>query len=108
MLVEDRISGGSNAYPIKTERAPSGVTRMAGAKAYAAKLNISPRTTRTSQLKDSEYSKRVFYALVTMPAHQVGFWRYEKPSPSNPCFSAEEFRPCMRKASVVVLPQKHV
>lgn len=31
--------------PIRTERAPRGVTRMAGANAYAAKLNISPRTT---------------------------------------------------------------
>lgn len=28
--------------PIRTDRAPRGVTRMAGAKAYAAKLQISP------------------------------------------------------------------
>lgn len=31
--------------PINTDNAPSGVTRMAGANAYAAKLQISPRTT---------------------------------------------------------------
>lgn len=31
--------------------------------------------------------------LVTMPAHHVGFFRYEKPSPSNPCFSAEAVSP---------------
>ena len=31
--------------PIRTESAPRGVTRMAGAKAYAAKLHISPITT---------------------------------------------------------------
>lgn len=31
--------------PMRTERAPNGVTRIAGAKAYAAKLHISPRTT---------------------------------------------------------------
>ena len=39
--------------PINTAKAPSGVTRIAGAKAYAAKLQISPRTTmqgRPSQL----------------------------------------------------------
>lgn len=31
--------------PINTESAPRGVTRMAGAKAYAAKLHTSPTTT---------------------------------------------------------------
>jgi hypothetical protein len=31
--------------PISTDSAPSGVTRMAGANAYAAKLKISPSTT---------------------------------------------------------------
>lgn len=31
--------------PINTESAPRGVTRIAGAKAYAAKLHISPMTT---------------------------------------------------------------
>ena len=33
------------AYPIRTLSAPSGVTRIAGAKAYAAKLATSPRAT---------------------------------------------------------------
>lgn len=37
--------GQTNAHPIRTLNAPSGVTRIAGAKAYAAKLAISPRTT---------------------------------------------------------------
>lgn len=31
--------------PIRTESAPNGVTRIAGAKAYAAKLQTSPTTT---------------------------------------------------------------
>lgn len=35
--------------PMSTDSAPSGVTRIAGAKAYAAKLNISPSTTASSQ-----------------------------------------------------------
>lgn len=33
------------AYPIRTLSAPSGVTRIAGANAYAAKLATSPRAT---------------------------------------------------------------
>ena len=33
------------SYPMSTLRAPNGVTRIAGAKAYAAKFAISPRTT---------------------------------------------------------------
>ena len=41
--------------------APKGVTSMAGAKAYAAKLAISPTT------------------MVSMPAHHKGFARYEYP-----------------------------
>jgi hypothetical protein len=32
------------AYPIKTLKAPNGVTRIAGAKAYAAAFKISPKT----------------------------------------------------------------
>jgi hypothetical protein len=47
------MSGGRNTDPMSTERAPSGVTKMAGANAYAAKLKISPRTTTRSQLCDS-------------------------------------------------------
>lgn len=34
-----------NTAPINTDSAPRGVTRMAGAKAYAAKLHTSPTTT---------------------------------------------------------------
>ena len=40
-------------------RAPNGVTRMAGANAYAAKLAISPTT------------------IVVMPAHHKGSTKYE-------------------------------
>jgi hypothetical protein len=28
-----------------------------------------------------------------MPAHQMGFFKYVYPSPSNPCFSALAFKP---------------
>jgi len=35
------------AYPIRTLNAPNGVTRIAGAKAYAAKFAHSPRITAT-------------------------------------------------------------
>jgi len=35
----------SATYPINTLNAPSGVTNIAGAKAYAAKFAISPITT---------------------------------------------------------------
>lgn len=35
---------GMQAYQMTTERAPMGVTSTAGAKAYAAKLQISPTT----------------------------------------------------------------
>jgi hypothetical protein len=80
------------AHPIRTESAPSGVTRIAGANAYAAKLKISPITTAPCQ--QHAVSSSCDYRLVVMPAHQVGFWRYLKPSPSKPCFSAEAFKPC--------------
>jgi hypothetical protein len=43
------------------ETAPSGVTRMAGAKAYAAKLATSP------------------IAMVSKPIHHSGSSRYENP-----------------------------
>jgi len=38
----------SHKYPINTLRAPSGVTKIAGAKVYAAKLAASPMTTAAS------------------------------------------------------------
>lgn len=68
------LSAGDNAHPIRTESAPSGVTRMAGAKAYAAKLKISPTTTANGQPTVSPRGRS--RSLVTMPAHQVGFRRY--------------------------------
>lgn len=43
-------------YPISTLSAPSGVTRMAGAKAYAAKLAASPMATAHIQDSVSIYS----------------------------------------------------
>lgn len=77
--------------PINTDRAPRGVTRIAGANAYAAKLKISPTTTAQNQVVFP--SKSHPDSLVMMPAHQMGLRKYEKPSPSKPCFSAEAFRP---------------
>lgn len=47
----------ASTAPISTLSAPSGVTRMGGAKVYAIKLATSPTT------------------MVAMPAHQIGFWR---------------------------------
>lgn len=46
--------------PLKTLKAPNGVTKIAGANAYAAKLAISPATTvktvsQTQNLKRSTY-----------------------------------------------------
>lgn len=80
--------------PIRTERAPRGVTRMAGANAYAAKLNISPRTTVGEVSAASVYVPLFTrHLLVMMPAHHTGFCRYPKPSPSKPCFSIEALRP---------------
>lgn len=38
-------AAGMAAYPIRTLSAPNGVTRIAGANAYAAKLATSPRAT---------------------------------------------------------------
>lgn len=48
---------------------------MAGAKAYAAKLATSPR------------------ASVTIPPHHTGLFKYENPSPSNPCRSQACIKP---------------
>lgn len=79
--------------PMSTESAPRGVTRIAGAKAYAAKLKISPSTTTRSQPCHLVVVSLVDI-LVVIPAHQVGFCRYPKPSPLKPCFSNEALRPC--------------
>jgi len=82
---------------MSTLNAPNGVTRIAGAKAYAAKLATSPITTRVSQSQYSEYSVVVKFiggfVLVTMPAHHIGFVKYEYPSPSKPRFFAVSMRP---------------
>ena len=64
-----------NTAPIKTLSAPKGVTRIAGAKAYAAKFATSPQT------------------MVMMPAHQTGLFRYANPSPSKPCLSPASMSP---------------
>lgn len=78
--------------PMSTESAPKGVTKIAGANAYAAKLKISPSTTASCQsMHRPEYSTA--RSLVVMPAHHTGFRRYPKPSPSKPCFSIDAFRP---------------
>jgi hypothetical protein len=45
-----------NTAPIKTDMAPSGVTKIAGAKAYAAKLHISPTTTGDSSVAGQSLS----------------------------------------------------
>jgi hypothetical protein len=82
--------------PMRTARAPNGVTRIAGANAYAAKLNISPITTTSSQsyAPNTLVTCEGMRILVAMPAHQVGFRKYVKPSPSKPCFSADIVSPC--------------
>lgn len=61
--------------PMSTLSAPNGVTKIAGANAYAAKLATSPSTSEQ------------------IPAHQSGVFRYANPSPSNPCLSAASFKP---------------
>lgn len=49
-LTKELTEIGYESYPIKTLRAPRGVTRIAGAKEYAAKFSNSPNTTK-SQLR---------------------------------------------------------
>lgn len=74
--------------PIRTERAPSGVTRMAGAKAYAAKLQTSPRTTAgiARRKKSARKTRRLGSGIilpiaaegllrVPMPAHHKGLFK---------------------------------
>lgn len=51
-------------YPMRTLKAPSGVTRMAGANAYAAKLATSPKITgrqvSTSKRSPGKYAHPTF------------------------------------------------
>jgi hypothetical protein len=82
----------SATYPIKTLRAPKGVTRIAGAKAYAAKFAISPITTTTGQSMHHPKVSEIA-VLVMIPPHHVGLLKYEKPSPSKPWRSLASFRP---------------
>ena len=91
--------------PMRTESAPSGVTRMAGANAYAAKLNISPSTTVSRQPRHMP-ARTGLRSLVIMPAHHVGFCRYPKPSPLKPCFSMDALRPCKPRVSPYVRPER--
>lgn len=77
-------------YPISTLSAPNGVTRMAGAKVYAAKLAISPTITVEWVCFDIRNKVDV---LVIMPAHQIGLRRYPWSSPLKPCRSVASIRP---------------
>lgn len=86
--------------PIRTLRAPNGVTRIAGANAYAAKLHISPRTTVVSSLSaagalDARYGDIGPCSHVAIPAHHNGLRRYTNPSPSKPCRSSACIKPCV-------------
>lgn len=55
--------------PMMTERAPNGVTKIGGAKVYAAKLAISPT------------------AIIVVPNNQSGFFKYVNDSPLEPSLS---------------------
>jgi hypothetical protein len=57
VLVRLALFALGDTYPINTLRAPKGVTKIAGAKAYAAKLAISPST------------------IIMIPAHHNGLCR---------------------------------
>lgn len=83
----------SPAYPIKTLSAPNGVTRMAGAKAYAAKFAISPMTTANIVSGNIDVPSCPCVLLVMIPPHHTGLLRYEKPSPSKPCLLLASMRP---------------
>ncbi|GMG27457.1 unnamed protein product [Ambrosiozyma monospora] len=52
--------------PMMTDKAPSGVTKIGGAKVYAAKLAISPT------------------AIRKVPKIHIGFFKYENDSPCDP------------------------
>jgi len=94
------------AYPIRTLNAPSGVTRIAGAKAYAAKFAHSPRITAACQKRGVS----CFYRKLLrdpMPIHHVGFFKYSNPSPSNPCFAAASFRPYNLESAISILCSIH-
>lgn len=69
------------AHPISTLNAPKGVTRTAGAKAYAAVFINSPTTTN-EYVSTELSSKRTIDKRVIVPHHQSGFWIYLNPSPS--------------------------
>lgn len=88
--------------PIKTDSAPNGVTRIAGAKAYAAKLNVSPNTTSSNQPRNRQtHNGRTL--LVMSPAHHMGFLIYSNPSPWKPCFSSDSVKPWFQSAQCLQL-----
>jgi len=85
------------AYPMMTLMAPNGVTKIAGAKVYAAKLATRSSASRP-RIHDARHTLaddhwRVNRAhtvrpswegsLVTMPAHQIGFRKYAKSSAAD-------------------------
>ena len=72
---------------MSTLKAPRGVTRIAGANAYAAKFAISPVITATVLDLAVALKSNIVRILVMIPAHHSGLLRYEKPSPSKPCLS---------------------
>ena len=53
------ISINIQKYPLKTLNAPNGVTRIAGAKVYAAKFAISPRTTTINITPNKDEGKGI-------------------------------------------------
>lgn len=79
--------------PINTLKAPSGVTRIAGANAYAAKFATSPRITVVHQYRTSILFLLKQRIQDRMPAHHIGLFRYENPSPSKPCLSSASIKP---------------
>ena len=104
----------SETHPIKTLRAPNGVINIGGAKVYAAKFatvtwqqkvgqensvvtedvdSLSPNTTAVPQhTVSARYQKKddLLNAQVDMPAHQVGFRKYERLSEA--CVPYVEFK----------------
>lgn len=63
---------------MSTLSAPRGVTKIAGANAYAAKFANSPTPT-ILVISISVLSTTCFDVLVTVPPHHVGFRKNAKP-----------------------------
>jgi hypothetical protein len=61
--------------PIKTLNAPRGVTRIAGAKAYAAKFATSPTTTRHNVSREDLGYRGYQHIHDISPSHHIGLLR---------------------------------